>query len=51
MGTWDIDPWDNDRAADWFSELFEYTSMARFVEKTLRRQLFRRIHAVLDAAQ
>lgn len=23
MGTWDVQPWDNDDAADWFSEFFE----------------------------
>lgn len=27
MGMWDIEPWDNDTAADWFGELFDKTTL------------------------
>lgn len=36
MGAWDIMPWDNDSAADWYADLFESTDLAARVEKTLR---------------
>ena len=35
MGAWGNQPWDNDRAADWFGDLFERTQLAPIVEKTL----------------
>lgn len=39
MGTWDKLPWDNDAAADWFSELFEKTKLAKHVEDTLKLEV------------
>jgi len=36
MGIWGIEPWANDLAADWFSQLFEETSLAEKVECALR---------------
>jgi hypothetical protein len=38
MGAWGNEPWDNDDAADWFSELFEATKLASRVEKTLKKK-------------
>lgn len=35
MGYWDIAPWDNDEAADWFGSLMQKTRLARHVEETL----------------
>jgi len=39
MGAWDKLPWDNDGAADWFSELFQKTKLANHVEETLKRDV------------
>ena len=39
MGAWDKFPWDNDRAADWFADLFEKTKLAKQVEDTLKLQV------------
>lgn len=39
MGTWDKLPWDNDGAADWFSELFQKTKLATYVEETLKQKV------------
>jgi hypothetical protein len=36
MGAWDTLPWDNDKAADWYDELFDHTQLARKVEDTLK---------------
>ncbi len=36
MGIRSIEPWANDLAADWFSELFEQTGLAGKVESTLQ---------------
>jgi hypothetical protein len=36
MGAWDILPWDNDGAADWFGDLFERTKLAKHVEDALQ---------------
>ena len=38
MGTWDIYPWDNDTAADWFGELMDSTGFAERVGEALRRR-------------
>lgn len=35
MGAWDLSPWDNDKAADWFGGLFEELPLAAKVEATL----------------
>jgi hypothetical protein len=35
MGTWDIQPWDNDKACEWFDDLFERTKLAKDVEDAL----------------
>jgi len=35
MGTWGIEPWENDSAADWLAEMFEKTKLDDFIEKTL----------------
>lgn len=37
MGTWGTAAWDNDSAADWFGEMFEKTKLAKYVEKTLKK--------------
>ena len=39
MGSWGIQPWDNDHAADWFGDTFDKTKLAKIVEETLRRDL------------
>jgi hypothetical protein len=36
MGAWDKLPWDNDKAADWFGDLFDETQLAARVEETLK---------------
>jgi len=36
MGAWGKLPWDNDRAADWFGDLFDKTKLAKQVEDTLK---------------
>ena len=36
MGAWDILPWDNDTATDWYDELFERTKLATHVEAALK---------------
>jgi hypothetical protein len=36
MGAWDILPWDNDKAADWFGDLFDHTKLAKHLEDTLK---------------
>jgi uncharacterized protein DUF4259 len=36
MGAWDIFPWDNDGAADWFCDMFDRTQLAKHVEDTLQ---------------
>ena len=36
MGTWGPAAWDNDSAADWFSDMFETTGLAAHVEDALR---------------
>jgi len=35
MGTWGIEPWESDLAADWFAKMFEETKLDDFIEKTL----------------
>ncbi len=35
MGAWNLSPWDNDKAADWFGALFDELPLAAKVEKTL----------------
>jgi hypothetical protein len=37
MGAWDIQPWDNDKAADWYADVFERTKLAREVEDALNQ--------------
>jgi len=39
MGTWGIEPWDNDEAADWFQALFQVTKLGERVEECLQRPL------------
>ncbi len=36
MGAWEMSPWDNDKAADWFGDLFDEIPLARKVEETLK---------------
>jgi hypothetical protein len=36
MGAWDTRPWHNDKAADWFGDLFDNTKLANHVEATLQ---------------
>jgi len=36
MGTWDIEPWDNDIAADWFGDIFKKTKLAEYTRQTLQ---------------
>lgn len=36
MGAWGSCAWENDAAADWFSDLFERTGLAQELEKCLR---------------
>jgi hypothetical protein len=35
MGTWGVEPWDNDEAADWFSEVFKGIDIDTKIEKAL----------------
>jgi len=35
MGTWGIESWESDLAADWFAKMFEETKLDDFIEKTL----------------
>ncbi|MEM7165863.1 MAG: hypothetical protein AAF581_10385 [Planctomycetota bacterium] len=35
MGAWDLLPWDNDGAADWFGDLFDDSELAVRVETAL----------------
>ncbi|MBS0660072.1 MAG: DUF4259 domain-containing protein [Verrucomicrobia bacterium] len=37
MGSWGTAPWDNDAAADWFAQMFEKTKLAKYVEKSLKK--------------
>ena len=39
MGTWGIESWSNDPAADWFDAMFEATGLALHVEETLHRDI------------
>jgi len=36
MGAWDILPWDNDQAVEWFDDLFDHTKLAEHVEDALK---------------
>lgn len=36
MGAWDIKPWDNDCAADWFDDLFDEVKLREKVIQTLK---------------
>ncbi|MCP3924670.1 MAG: hypothetical protein GY793_02390 [Proteobacteria bacterium] len=36
MGAWDVNPWDNDSAADWFSLAFEGMSIDSKIERALK---------------
>jgi hypothetical protein len=36
MGTWGSAAWENDAAADWFSDLFAQTGLASRIEETLK---------------
>lgn len=36
MGAWDLSPWGNDGAADWFGELFDALPLAQRIDSTLR---------------
>jgi len=36
MGAWGNLPWENDRAADWFGDLFDKTKLATEIEDTLK---------------
>jgi hypothetical protein len=38
MGMWGYAAWDSDGAADWFGDLFDRTKLAKYVEKTLKRE-------------
>ncbi len=35
MGAWGFKPWENDTAADWYSDLFDDTNLREHVIKTL----------------
>lgn len=35
MGSWGVLPWDNDAAADWFSETMQESKLALIIERTL----------------
>lgn len=35
MGAWDLAPWDDDSAADWFGDLFDEIPLANKVEEAL----------------
>ena len=35
MGSWGLDAWDNDTAADWYGSLFDSTGLAKQVEDAL----------------
>jgi hypothetical protein len=50
MGTWDVLPWDNDAAADWFGDLFERTDLASRVEQGLRLDAAEHFEEVRAAA-
>ena len=39
MGAWATAAWDNDGAADWFTELFDATGLANYVRETLQRDV------------
>lgn len=35
MGTWGMEAWENDGAADWFAQMHDKTNLAAYIEKTL----------------
>ena len=37
MSAWANAAWDNDRAADWFGDMFDATGLANYVRETLER--------------
>ena len=39
VGRWGIEPWANDRVADWYEQTFEVTGLAQQVEQTLNLNL------------
>jgi hypothetical protein len=50
MGTWDLAPWDNDHAADWFGDTFDETKLAERVERTLGLDVVEHHRAIRAAA-
>jgi hypothetical protein len=36
MGVWGTEPWDNDSAADWFSQVFKNVDIDVYIEKALK---------------
>ncbi len=36
MSAWATAAWDNDRAADWFGDMFDATGLAKYVEEALQ---------------
>ena len=49
MSAWATAAWDNDGAADWYSNMFETTWLAKHVEETLERDT-RQYHEEIRAA-
>lgn len=50
VGMWGIEPWANDRAADWYDQTFEVTGLAQQVEQTLNLNLAEYVDEVRAAA-
>jgi hypothetical protein len=50
MGTWGNKPWDNDAAANWFSDMISETGLAERVEKTLQLDVKEHYEEVRAAA-
>ncbi len=39
MGSWGVEPWQNDPAQEWFDEMFSLTGLAGQIEETLSRKV------------
>lgn len=39
MGAWGIEPWGNDRAADWYGDLLDEIGLAQRVERALQQDV------------
>jgi len=50
MGTWGIEPWASDRAADWFDAMFNTTGLALHIEETLQRDVQEHAEEIRAAA-